>query len=187
MAFNIWHIQKKVLCTENVYSASHYVERSTNVCAVHLKHFLLFLPCLCGWEWSPKIPLVLVFLNLGAPTSRINIYNHLLFIIYFILYFCVCMGICVCHSTCAEVNRQPAGVGSLVHHVGPGDWAQDIRFANPFNDPVSLCVICVYSICMCVHRSYAPVHVWWSEEDLRCLLLFSVLFFKSLQPGACAL
>lgn len=61
------------------------------------------------------------FLIFGAPTSRINICNHLLFNIYFILYFCVCMGICVCHSTCAEVNRQPAGVDSLLHHVGPWD------------------------------------------------------------------
>lgn len=144
VAFNNWRVQKKMLWTENMYSAVimwNVLQMSVKYisCITQFDSNVTCFSCLDNPSVDErgvlKFPTTssICFLNLGAPTLGAYIYNpiFLLFILYYTcVYMCACMGTCMCYSVCVEVRWEPAGAGSFLLHVGPGDWTQVISLGS---------------------------------------------------------
>lgn len=120
VAFNIWHIQKKMLCTENVYPASHYMECSRNVCQ-SISTISCF-SCLVCVDESRVLKFLTTsgacFLNLGAPTSSMYTFTVFYYLLY-IIFLCMCGHMCVPQCVC---RGQPTACRSWFSPSPCGSW-----------------------------------------------------------------
>lgn len=81
------------------------------------------------------------------------------------------MGICMYHSVCGGQPTaygswfSPSACGSWGLSSGHQVWQQMLLLANPFDNPVSLCVlyVCIVYVCVCTDA----MHLYTCDDQRR--------------------